>query len=823
MSENPNHYFRGIVTGRITRNQDQKLQIQLPDGSILKVGGNIVQESLDGQWQVIPVTASTGEVTTLKVLEKLSVPEEDGFQLVGRVGQIAKKQQTALVEISASQSSCLKLRISSCPADLVANDQVNIMAHLINNKLQVVTAVPAKNPEITPPAIPRNLDAEQIDRSSPEFAEIAQKALLNETGLKNWQLSPPVVQNKCWEWVATHPTMTTRVMVNTITKEAEVAYYETITPEPAAIQEHHDRLNVTPLGAARSIGASCFRVEIGPYEIILDAGTRPKGSQPLPEFDRISNPNLILITHAHQDHIGALPVFHRLFGATPMICSYGTKEIAEVMLTDCLKVQELSEDFQSLFDESDLYATLFHLQTQAVSEDFHPLPGLKVRFIPAGHIVGAVCIYLEYGDRSLLYTGDYNTTSSRTTDGLRLEDLPPAEMLITESTYGSDVHPSRRSQEGELLQAIAEVVAAGGNVLIPAFALGRAQEIILALRTSSLFHSLNVPIYVDGLVRPVTSVFQDNLDLLPKAVANFAKTGRKDPFFDTTSTPPIICINSPRERPLAIAHPSVIIASSGMMTGGASVYYGKILLERANAAVFISGYTDEESPGRLLQGLESGTEIELDGTKLTVRSQIRKFNLSAHADRVGLTQVIHRVAPKHLILVHGSPSALKQLSTTGDLRSRYWIHIPKIGETISWGVPPEHISAQQLAKVDALQKFEVEVTAEYDGMWLRVPEAVLTDPRWQRFTTTGTLQAQWSKRGVLELRTAGVKNSDMEKALLEGIDCCAVCIALKGGACRSIDSPLYGMTVDPTGTCQEFQLRSSLVSGNQVPDLDLKK
>jgi uncharacterized protein len=792
MPENNNHHFRGIVTGQITRSKDKKLQIQLSDGSIFKVGGNETKESPEvRQWRVVPLTDSTVGVTALKVLEKLSGQEEDGFLLVGQVGQIAKKKKTGLVEIKEGKSS-LKLTISNFPEDLATNDVVNITAHLVGNKLKVVTADHLNAQNVVSVPAPRNLDAEHSLRSAPEFAEIAQAALTRETGLKNWQLSEPTVQKKCWEWVATNKTMNTRVMVNAITKEAEVAYYETIAPEPAAVQEHHDRLNVTPLGAARSIGASCFRVEIGPYEIILDAGTRPKGSQPLPEFDLIHNPNLILITHAHQDHIGALPVFHRLFGATPMICSFGTKEIAEVMLTDCLKVQELSEDFQSLFDESDLYATLFHLQTQAVGEDFSPLPGLKVRFIPAGHIVGAVCIYLEYGDRSLLYTGDYNTTSSRTTDGLRLEDLPQAEMLITESTYGSDVHPSRRSQEGELLQAIAEVVEAGGNVLIPAFALGRAQEIILALRTSSLFHTLNIPIYVDGLVRPVTSVFQDNLDLLPKAVANFAKTGRKDPFFDTTSTPPIICINSPRKRPLAIAQPSVIIASSGMMTGGASVYYGKILLERENAAVFISGYTDEESPGRLLQGLQSGTEIE--------------------ADRVGLTQVIHRVAPKHLILVHGSPHALQQLSHTGDLQSRYWIHIPKVGETIAFGVPPEHISAQQLAKVDAVQEFEVEVTAEYDGMWLRVPEHVLTDPRWQRFTTTWTLQAQWSKRGTLELRTARLTNSDVEKALLEGTRCCAVCIALKGGACREVESPLYGMNVDPAGTCQEFQLRSSLVS-----------
>jgi hypothetical protein len=106
-----------------------------------------------------------------------------------------------------------------------------------------------------------------------------------------------------------------------------------------------------------------------------------------------------------------------------------------------------------------------------------------------------------------------------------------------------------------------------------------------------------------------------------------------------------------------------------------------------------------------------------------------------------------------------------------------------------------------------VQEFEVEVTAEYDGMWLRVPEHVLADPRWQRFTETGTLRAEWSKRGRLELSTAGVNNSDIDKALLEGIDCCAVCVAVNRGICREIESPLYGRIVDPFGKCQEFQLR----------------
>jgi Cft2 family RNA processing exonuclease len=824
------HHCLGIVTGSITRDREQKFQLHLPDGSCIRAS-NIAKESPQAcQWQVLPQTASTGEVTRLQIIAEVSTTEPDGWQIVGRVTQVAKKKKTALVAIEQADGSDLKITVSDFPIELVdalESDTVTISAQLINGRIQVQTATLSSVTE-TPTAIQKpqkllSLDTKQFDssarakgdRRTKELTEIALAALIQETNEANWQLSQLTVRNQRWEWIATTGTTTTRVMVNASTKEAEVAYQQ-IIPELPLASTQQERLHVTPLGAARSIGASCFRVEIGPYEVILDAGTRPKGSQPLPEFDLIKNPNLILITHAHQDHIGALPVFHRRFGATPMICSFGTKEIAEVMLTDCLKVQELNEDFESLFDESDLYATLFHLQTQKVLEDFYPLPGLKVRFIPAGHIVGAVCIYLEYGDRSLLYTGDYNTTSSRTTDGLQLSDLPQAEMLITESTYGSDVHPSRRSQEGELLQAIAEIVQAGGNVLIPAFALGRAQEIILAIRTSALFHSLKIPVYVDGLVRPVTNVFQDNLNLLPKAVTNFAKTGRKDPFFDASATPPIICIDNPRERPLAMAKPSVIIASSGMMSGGASVYYGKILLERENAAVFISGYTDEESPGRLLQGLEPGTEIELDGTKLTVRCQIRKFNLSAHADRVGLTQVIHRVAPKHLILVHGSPYALRQLSNAGDLRDRYWIHIPKLGDTISFGVPPEHLSMKQLARVDAVQEFEVEVEAEYDGMWLRVPEPVLADPRWQRLTNTGTLQAQWSKKGVLELRAASVIPHDIDPALIAETDCCAACLSFNGSTCRETNSPLYGKNVDPLGKCQEFQRQVDLTNESQL-------
>ena len=649
--------------------------------------------------------------------------------------------------------------------------------------------------------------------------EKAIKAIATETQISDWELGIAKQRTaSSWEWEAFSKSTQRQARVKVFAgRKKSVVYQYPSHPNTQSTEELSEldisqedtltgRLVVTPLGAARGIGASCFQILIGPYEIVLDCGTRPKGYDPLPALDYLENPDLLLISHAHQDHIGAVPVFHSRFPGVRMLCTPGTREIAHVMLTDCLKVQQRSEDSPELFDQTDLERTLFRLETQPIGTDFEPLPGLKVRFINAGHILGAACIYLRYGERSLLYTGDYNTTSSRTTEGLKLAELPTCEMLITESTYGADTHPARRNQETALMKAIAEVVQNRGNVLIPAFALGRAQEILLGIRTSALFNKLKIPVYVDGLVRAVTDTFRDNLELLPSAVQNFAK--QEEPFFNEHSHPPIIPITSPKERPLAMATPSVIVASSGMLTGGPSVYYAATLLERENAAIFISGYTDEESPGRLLQNLQTGDTVELDGKEITVRARIERFSLSAHADKIGLTQVINKVNPKHLILIHGSRDTLHELARTGDLRSKHYIHIPDVGERIEYGQAPEHMSATQISKIGLPQEFEVMIEAEVEGAWLRIPEAVVeTDPRWQLLAASGILKAKWDG---FHLKLSPVtqqsitRQKAIEDALISGENCCAVCQFFKSGSCQCEDSPLFELQVDPAGKCTEF-------------------
>ncbi len=841
-----------------------KLVLTTRDGIKFRAAplGDITLIEGDKQWLVIPIMQTDGNITRLQIVGAYAETalEPDKFVCVARICQVSRKHNMVTAKIDKHGETTIRPTFLNPPEAMKTGQLWQIVAQRVGTTLEILKATHLDSTEggestvksltsVAPKTIynARNLDG---DRKA-EMTPFALAALNLELTERDWELSLTRVKEPIWEWEAQSlvPTeLRARVQVHGRTKVARVYAYPHQTKYVSAKStvptdggeltvneddKYLDRLIVTPLGAARGIGASCFRVQIGPYEIVMDAGTRPKGSDPLPAFELLERPNLMLVTHAHLDHIGALPIFHRNFPDVPMICTHGTREIAHVMLTDGLKVQtaqqkEGNEDFGQVFSADDLDRTLFTLQTQPVGVDFSPLPGLTVRFIHAGHIVGAACIYMKYGNRSILYTGDYNTTSSRTAEGLKLADLPEADILITESTYGADTHPSRRSQESDLIKAIVEVVAAGGNVLIPAFALGRAQEIILAIRTSALFHSVNVPVYVDGLVREVTDLFQNQLDLLPAAVKNFAKT--QSPFFSEKSSPRIISIGSPKERPLAIAHPSVVIASSGMLTGGASIGYAKILLERENGAIFISGYTDEESPGRFLQSLEPDAEIELDGTPLTVRAKIQRFNLSAHADRVGITQVIHRVNPQHLILIHGSKSALHELSRAGDLRDKYWIHIPEVGDTITFGQAPEHLSKAQVARVDAGQEFELEIEAEFDGAWLRIADSVLEDPRWQHLAATGLLSAKWTKGGLM-LKPASHKSFAVDSAILSGMDCCAVCEFFDGYLCRGEESPLYKRDVDPTAKCPAFVRQvvaiESIVNGEEslieplVEEIDL--
>jgi hypothetical protein len=138
------------------------------------------------------------------------------------------------------------------------------------------------------------------------------------------------------------------------------------------------------------------------------------------------------------------------------------------------------------------------------------------------------------------------------------------------------------------------------------------------------------------------------------------------------------------------------------------------------------------------------------------------------------------------------------------LREKYWIHIPEVGDTITFGQAPEHLSKAQVSKLEAGQEFEIEIEAEFDGAWLRIADTVLEDPRWQHLSATGLLSAKWTKGGLM-LKPASHKSFAVDAAIASGTDCCAVCEHFDGYLCRGEDSPLYKRDVDPMAKCPEFQ------------------
>jgi hypothetical protein len=214
MPTKTNHHCLGIVTGSITRDQDQRFQLQLSDGSAIRAG-NVAKESPEvSQWQVLPQTASTGEVTRLQVIAEVSTSEADSWQIVGQIAQVAKKKKTALITIEQDDDSDLKLTVSNFPIDLAetleSDETVKITAHLINGRLEVqaMTAVqpPATEKSTSVKAPVLNLDAQHLDRRTQDLSSIALAALAQATGQEDWQLAQLIKRDRRWEWLATNGT-----------------------------------------------------------------------------------------------------------------------------------------------------------------------------------------------------------------------------------------------------------------------------------------------------------------------------------------------------------------------------------------------------------------------------------------------------------------------------------------------------------------------------------------------------------------------------------------------------------------------------------------
>jgi len=496
-------------------------------------------------------------------------------------------------------------------------------------------------------------------------------------------------------------------------------------------------VRIIPLGGAHEIGASSTIVEIGGLRILVDCGIRPgrPAEQQLPDLARVQDEggvDAIVLTHAHTDHSGALPVISEAYPDAVIHTTHPTMSLLKVLLYDGLRIMEgrfSAEGEIPLYPEASVDAMLHRVRCAHFMEPVELNERTRLTFNCAGHILGAAMVILEADDGCVLFSGDIHGSTQRTVPGLTMPRARP-QVVVCESTYGGRLHADREAEEKRLVQTVADCVKQGGQVLIPAFAVGRAQEVALILRRAMAQRQIpRFPIWMDGMVTAICGVYSKFPDYLH---ANLSKKIAKGSpvFFDESGIVRRVDAPELRERVLKNG-PCCIIASSGMLSGGPSVFYARHLAQSPRNLIAITGYQDEESPGRALTRLAEGKErkIRLNGDEVEVRCRVTRYSLSAHADSGQLVSMVNRLNPQEVMLVHGDAGARNALAKALRRSFDREIHLPRNGDEMVLDLPRNRRSStQRLVGVGDGRPLDQEALAD---IWnflqsIEFPEKTLT-------------------------------------------------------------------------------------------------
>ncbi len=431
------------------------------------------------------------------------------------------------------------------------------------------------------------------------------------------------------------------------------------------------------LGDTDGIGASCHFLDLNGSGIALDAGTDPQrdGPDSLPRFDWVgdradSYVDHTLVTHAHHDHMGSLPVLVRRFPHAMAHMTDATKKLLDILLPASARLQEKRRDrgettHEPLFTEDELEA-LHHLYlTHDLGQGFD-LTGPKGqssvtgRFFSAGHILGSAGVELQFEewgrDRRVFYTSDTNMQAQTIIPGGEYPDS--TDVLILESTQGAEPEAaatSRPKERDRFRKTLSQVLARGGTALIPVFVMGRAQEILVLLGQLKREGAIpaDVPIYTAGSMRAIAGVYDDTRNTTPRVDASdevYAVDQERVPY------------ESEAKREI-LEGPGIMVVSSGMMIEPTlSNVLARRMVENEDDAVLLVGHPAEGTPARRLQDAAAegnGAPVMLsDGHgPQPVYCTVERFRFSGHSDRRELLSLVERMTPETVLLIHGDPDA----------------------------------------------------------------------------------------------------------------------------------------------------------------------
>ncbi len=413
-------------------------------------------------------------------------------------------------------------------------------------------------------------------------------------------------------------------------------------------------------GGAREVGRSCIEVATGKKRLLLDCGlklTEHQTEYPI-GFDRVDDIDAVFISHAHLDHTGALPLLDHRGMDCPIFMTKATKALTRLILKDAFKIGKITHQHLG-YDKTDIRKVLECIRNVKVDTK-GSFDSISFEYFGAGHIPGAASILLRMDDTTLLYTGDINTIDTRLHRAAET-DFPGIDILVCESTYGDRDHPPRDKAEHEFLDSIQDTLRRGGSVIIPVFALGRSQEIVQLLAT----RSFKASIYFDGMGIAATDIALENPDSI-RSPAALKKAISK-----------VRLVKSNTDRMEAVKTQSIIVTTSGMLTGGPVMHYMKYMNDPKNA-ILLTGYQAEGTNGRLL--LEEG-KLFIDGWKTSVKCEVKQFDFSAHAGMAQLKALVRKVRPKKVVFIHGEDHSVQNLRVWADALGME-AYAPKLGDVI---------------------------------------------------------------------------------------------------------------------------------------------
>jgi Cft2 family RNA processing exonuclease len=421
-----------------------------------------------------------------------------------------------------------------------------------------------------------------------------------------------------------------------------------------------------PLGGADEIGANCYYLNINGTGIILDCGMHPKkvGLEALPKFDLVKDKPLdyVLISHAHQDHLNTLPFLIKEFPHIKIVTTPQTRAIAELALHNAISIlsRQIKDESFTIYSHDEVDLLIKTIDYKAYGEEFN-ITGLKAaidsdikaEFFDAGHVLGSAGILISSGDSKIFYTGDINLSSQSIMKGAALPSKT-VNTLILECTYGATDSLLLNSWSVEvdlLVSSLNKILNNGGSVLIPVFSFGKMQEILAVIYHQTRRGKLTTAdIFTGGIGNKINRIYDYN-----RYAVNI---NEDDLILHDIPQKNLYEINSTKEL---FKYPSIILASSGMMVENTLSYtLAKRWLSQKGSAIFTVGYMDDETPGYIVANSKKGDEIKLTEAEkeIEIKCDIKNFKFSAHSKREELLDIVNRLNPDNVVLVHGDKNAI---------------------------------------------------------------------------------------------------------------------------------------------------------------------